>query len=1142
MKKKLLYTALWLMCGIVLPLSTSAYDNWIYTWVNESWDINVIWNDTTRWNINLTIAWSDLDSYYGYVWWGNSICLQSSYCTHYTWPTYNNRWWWSWDTAANWYSPNPTNYDERKWPCGTWYHVPSRWEWNALFIAWCNIDENCNARYSDEIKGGVTWDLRKNSEWTESNKLISINNSTLWDRFRQIFNMDTNYIWSSSPYSGGNDMSAWYMNPFTLILTWNQRGNTFGVRCFKNPPIKTLIFHPNGWTFSWMVVDDTQKVVFTKDDNKYIPDINIQFPNREWYMFDGWYTSATQQTPANEWTGYVSDDTTVTDVYAKWLGFEPYDVKDDNWNTLFTIMDRNLWATTTGTTCSSSNLPACGKLFQWWNNYGFDNSTSPWPYRTGSASVQYTDLVDASAYGPWNYYSSSTFILRPDGSDYYRWDKTDNANLWWWEWDTATTRWPGTDADRQWPCPVNYHVPSTLEWKSAYNLLWLTASAEWVTKLQTKLQLPFAGYRSRWNSNVYYRGSYGNYWSSTHSNGNSAYNLYFDSSYIAPQRYDYRSYAFSVRCFKDSPTQTLTFVREDAGTVDSKEVYWYEPIIESSYKPSAPAETTETWYTDENRTQEFIFWDTAYVTQAKTLYSKVTCSDPSSNWNGAECEAPKNTVTFDYSTNWWTSTTSWSIQVTSWNDLNLSLYTWYKEGWDFVWWNTISWATTAMTNPTITEPITLYAIFSKTLTGTYTATNATISWNLASDTCTMYNNDTSCSITLPSVTCDAWYHTPTWSPANLDDISSDVWATVSCTPNDDTQYLVHYYQQNLSWAYDLFETYTWAWTTDTIATAVEKTYSGFAFSWTNTNNKLTWNIDGDGSLELKLYYDRGEYKLSFVVDGNVVQSGTVAYAAAITAPADPTKDCNAFAGWSSSVAWVTTAWTMPDSDVTFTANWNYTCSRSSGWGWWGRTTSPIDVVNETLDNNVQNTTDEKENGENVDNVDNTEGNKSWETVYSDEFKEAYEFAHSQWITTMPTIQQADMESPLTRIAMAKMLSYYAINVLWQKPDTSKTIKFKDVSNKLNTQYDNWVILAYQLWIMWINMPKNRFRPNDPVTRWEFGTALSRMLYKIADWKKKYYSTHLAKLMEEKIITNDNPDMKELRGYVMIMLKRSAENK
>ena len=123
--------------------------------------------------------------------------------------------------------------------------------------------------------------------------------------------------------------------------------------------------------------------------------------------------------------------------------------------------------------------------------------------------------------------------------------------------------------------------------------------------------------------------------------------------------------------------------------------------------------------------------------------------------------------------------------------------------------------------------------------------------------------------------------------------------------------------------------------------------------------------------------------------------------------------------------------------------------------------------------------------------------------------------------------------------MAKMLSQYAINVLWMKPDGTRVKKFNDVSNKLNTDYGNSVTLAYQLWIMWINMPKNRFRPYDEVTRAEFWTALSRMIYKIADWLDEYYSTHLSKLKQEKIITNDDPNIKELRWYVMIMLMRTV---
>lgn len=159
--------------------------------------------------------------------------------------------------------------------------------------------------------------------------------------------------------------------------------------------------------------------------------------------------------------------------------------------------------------------------------------------------------------------------------------------------------------------------------------------------------------------------------------------------------------------------------------------------------------------------------------------------------------------------------------------------------------------------------------------------------------------------------------------------------------------------------------------------------------------------------------------------------------------------------------------------------------------------------------------------------------------YSVEFNNAYEFAHRVGITTIDSIEKANMNWSLTRIAMAKMLSNYAINILWKKPSNSVVPNFPDVSQKLNADYWWAVTLAYQLWIMgkWIN----KFRPYDTVTRAEFGTALSRMLYWIQDWAWKYYSTHLDRLYKDWIISNKNPELKESRWYVMIMLMRSVKN-
>ena len=165
--------------------------------------------------------------------------------------------------------------------------------------------------------------------------------------------------------------------------------------------------------------------------------------------------------------------------------------------------------------------------------------------------------------------------------------------------------------------------------------------------------------------------------------------------------------------------------------------------------------------------------------------------------------------------------------------------------------------------------------------------------------------------------------------------------------------------------------------------------------------------------------------------------------------------------------------------------------------------------------------------------------------FTKEENEAYSFAKSNEITTIESIEQAKMNTEVTRIQMAKMLSNFAINVLWQEPDTEKwVVKFDDVTNKMDKQYDNAVTKAYQLGIMWQNVKNDKFRPNDEVTRAEFASALSRLLFKTPEWKykwtSKYYVPHIAKLYNEWIINKVDEKIKEKRWYVMIMLKRTVE--
>ena len=205
------------------------------------------------------------------------------------------------------------------------------------------------------------------------------------------------------------------------------------------------------------------------------------------------------------------------------------------------------------------------------------------------------------------------------------------------------------------------------------------------------------------------------------------------------------------------------------------------------------------------------------------------------------------------------------------------------------------------------------------------------------------------------------------------------------------------------------------------------------------------------------------------------------------------------------------------------------------WTWW----SAIDDDDWDYDDDDDRDYDDDDDDRDYDwDDDYYDYNYNWN--YSSEMNRAYQYAYRYNITTKRSIEAAWMNQQLTRIAMAKMLSQYAINVLGKRPANVYVPKFSDVSTSLDAQYDNWVTLAYQLGIMWQNMPNNKFRPYDTVTRAEFATALSRLLFNTKDWKDVYYSTHLNRLYREWIITNTNPNLKELRWYVMIMLMRSAD--
>ena len=123
-------------------------------------------------------------------------------------------------------------------------------------------------------------------------------------------------------------------------------------------------------------------------------------------------------------------------------------------------------------------------------------------------------------------------------------------------------------------------------------------------------------------------------------------------------------------------------------------------------------------------------------------------------------------LTYDFTTNGGSRADSEGEFLPSGSNVNLSIKA-YKDGWTFVGWNTDKNAKTGMTSYQMEEKaVTLYAIYSKTLSVTYQKGDNVQNIGKNSDACTMYNNATSCNITLPPITANEGYTVEGWYSGN----------------------------------------------------------------------------------------------------------------------------------------------------------------------------------------------------------------------------------------------------------------------------------------------------------------------------------------------------------------------------------------
>ncbi len=162
-----------------------------------------------------------------------------------------------------------------------------------------------------------------------------------------------------------------------------------------------------------------------------------------------------------------------------------------------------------------------------------------------------------------------------------------------------------------------------------------------------------------------------------------------------------------------------------------------------------------------------------------------------------------------------------------------------------------------------------------------------------------------------------------------------------------------------------------------------------------------------------------------------------------------------------------------------------------------------------------------------------------------EQSKSYQRALSKGMIATNTLPQTRLDTNITRAQLAKMFSIYSTNVLWRKVIKSdKKCDFLDI-NQTNKEFISYIKNVCQLEIMGLQAdgktPLTYFNPNSLVTRAEFGTVLSRVLYgNIYDnnnttlWRE----LHLNNLKKENIITVITPFLQEEIWLVMPILYRN----
>ena len=181
---------------------------------------------------------------------------------------------------------------------------------------------------------------------------------------------------------------------------------------------------------------------------------------------------------------------------------------------------------------------------------------------------------------------------------------------------------------------------------------------------------------------------------------------------------------------------------------------------------------------------------------------------------------------------------------------------------------------------------------------------------------------------------------------------------------------------------------------------------------------------------------------------------------------------------------------------------------------------------------------------------NNKNNKKNNTSFQEkEHEDAYNWALKNGIIDGTTFPISWIYGNLSRAELATIVSNFA-KMQKRKVKFSKEVcsKYKDIWEVNNTILKEGIINSCQYGLIGMQ-PDGKtqityFEPNKKLYRYDLSTVLSRMLYGTTyenkTWKGNYWDFHLKNLVDKKIISDANPNIKEIKQWILLMLMRYSQ--